>query len=93
MYRLHEALNHCSKSDLIRTLKFGNATAEALQAAAATLTQSAHKLAEAMYAKTAAEANEGGPDMNGAGGDESADPTQTPVDDDVVDADFEEVKN
>ena len=40
-----------------------------------------------------AEANEGGPDMNGAGGDESADPTQTPEDDDVVDADFEEVKN
>ena len=67
------------------------ADAEALQAAAATLTQSAHKLAEAMYAKTAAEANEGGPDMNGSGGDESADPTQTPEDDDVVDADFEEV--
>jgi molecular chaperone DnaK len=69
-----------------------DADADALQAAAATLTQSAHKLAEAIYAKTAAEAGEAGPDMNGAGG-ESGDSTQPPEDEDVVDADFEEVKN
>jgi hypothetical protein len=49
-------------------------------------------LAEAIYAKTAAEAGEAGPDMNGAGG-ESGDSTQPPEDEDVVDADFEEVKN
>ena len=67
--------------------------AEALQAAAATLTQSAHKLAEAIYAKTAAEASTGAEsDRNGAGS-ESEDSTQTPEDEDVVDADFEEVKN
>ena len=67
--------------------------AEALQAAAATLTQSAHKLAEAIYAKTAAEASTGAEsDINGAGS-ESEDSTQTPEDEDVVDADFEEVKN
>ena len=50
------------------------------------LTQASHKLAEAMYAKAASE--QGG--AGGAGGPEPG--TEAPQDDDVVDADFEEVK-
>ncbi len=49
------------------------------------LTQASHKLAEAMYAKAAAEQTQ----AEGSAGGTPADETQ---DDDVVDADFEEVK-
>jgi len=49
------------------------------------LTQASHKLAEAMYAKAAAEQAQ----AEGSAGGTPADETQ---DDDVVDADFEEVK-
>ena len=51
------------------------------------LTNVSHKLAEAMYAKTAG--GPGGPDAAGTAG---ADTTGGGKDDDVVDADFEEVK-
>ena len=51
------------------------------------LTNVSHKLAEAMYAKTAG--GPGGPDAAGTAG---ADATGGGKDDDVVDADFEEVK-
>jgi molecular chaperone DnaK len=59
--------------------------AEAIKKGTEELAQSAHKLAEAMYAKTAAT----GTDAPGAeeGG------TSKPKDDKVVDADFEEVKD
>ena len=67
---------------------------EAMQAAMEELTQASHKLAEAMYAKAAQEQAEAqGAQAPGAG---SAGPgagsTQAKKNDDVVDADFEEVK-
>jgi molecular chaperone DnaK len=59
--------------------------AEAIKKATEELAQSAHKLAEAMYAKTpGAEGEAGGADQAGAA---------KPKDDNVVDADFEEVKS
>ena len=71
-----------------------SADADALSAAAQTLSQSAHKLAEAMYAKASASAGEGpeagAEGADGAGGDPGG---GSGPDDDVVDADFEEVKN
>ena len=57
---------------------------EAIKKGTEELAQSAHKLAEAMYAKTAGAESEGG-------GAEQGD-TSKPKDDKVVDADFEEVK-
>ncbi|PIE70073.1 MAG: molecular chaperone DnaK [Deltaproteobacteria bacterium] len=61
---------------------------EAIKAKTEELTQASHKLAEAMYQQAAQAGAEGGPDM---------DPTQQAAqgggDDDVVDADFEEVKD
>ena len=68
------------------------------------LTNSSHKLAEAMYQQAAqagaAGAAGAGPDMGGGsafGGQQQADPNQKPgssnPDDDVVDADYEEVKD
>ena len=51
------------------------------------LTQASHKLAEAMYQQ----ASQAGQDHAGNPGDESA--GAAPPDDDVVDADFEEVKD
>lgn len=66
---------------------------EAMQAATEELTQASHKLAEAMYAKAAKEQAEAQGDQAGDG---SAGPgagsTQAKENDDVVDADFEEVK-
>ena len=54
------------------------------------LTQTSHKLAEAMYQKASqAGAQAGGPDMGG----DSAQGQAAAEDDDVVDADFEEVKD
>jgi molecular chaperone DnaK len=55
------------------------------------LTQASHKLAEAMYAKASAEQQQGQPDMGDMGGAEGTS-TGGPADDDVVDADFEEVQ-
>ncbi|MDB9823163.1 molecular chaperone DnaK [Deltaproteobacteria bacterium] len=49
------------------------------------LTQASHKLAEAIYAKASA-------DQAQAGGGDSGPTAEQPQDDDVVDADFEEVK-
>ena len=66
---------------------------EAMQAATEELTQASHKLAEAMYAKAAKEQAEA---QGAQAGDGSAGPgagsTQAKENDDVVDADFEEVK-
>ncbi len=58
---------------------------EAIKAATEELTQASHKLAEIMYAK-ASEQQPGGPEGPAGGADKGGD-------DDVVDADFEEVKN
>jgi molecular chaperone DnaK len=60
--------------------------AEAIKKATEDLAQSAHKLAEAMYAKA--------PGSEGEAGDAPEQPgTSKPKDDNVVDADFEEVKS
>jgi len=59
--------------------------AEAIKKATDDLAQSAHKLAEAMYAKApGAEGEAGGAEQAGSA---------KPKDDNVVDADFEEVKD
>lgn len=68
---------------------------EAMQAATEELTQASHKLAEAMYAKAAqeqagAQGAESGPGEGSAG--TGTDRTRAKENDDVVDADFEEVK-
>lgn len=68
---------------------------EAMQAATEELTQASHKLAEAMYAKAAQEQAEAqgaqaAPGEGSAG--TGADSTKAKENDDVVDADFEEVK-
>lgn len=74
-------------ADLKKALE-GEDAAE-IQAKSEALTQASHKLAEAMYQQTAQE----GQEAPGAetGGQESAGPGPD-ADDDVVDADFEEVK-
>jgi molecular chaperone DnaK len=59
--------------------------AEAIKKATDELAQSAHKLAEAMYAKT------GGAEGEAAGAEQAG--GSKPKDDNVVDADFEEVKS
>ena len=65
--------------------------AEAIRRAQEELTQATHKLAEAMYAK--ASAQQGGPGAGPGAGPEGPQPgTAGKGDDDVVDADFEEVK-
>lgn len=77
-----------------KVLEDQTAGPEALQAAAAALTQASHKLAEAMYAKAsddgdgAAPGGDAGPDAGAAGGGSATNDGK----DDVVDADFEEVK-
>ena len=60
---------------------------DVIKSAVEALTQASHKLAELMYAQAAKE----NPDQ-GAGGDGGAKPKKDDGDDDVVDADFEEVK-
>jgi molecular chaperone DnaK len=62
---------------------------EAIKAAQEELTQASHKLAEAMYAK--ATAKEAGAESGEAGATGSAEGQAGGSDDDVVDADFEEV--
>jgi molecular chaperone DnaK len=73
------------------------ADADALSAAGQTLSEAAHKLAEVMYAKASETAGgEDGPDATATGPSDSAGDTgggSDDNDDDVVDADFEEVKN
>jgi molecular chaperone DnaK len=63
---------------------------QAIQSAQEELTQATHKLAEAMYAKASAQQGAG----PGAGAGQAGPKPQGPAkgDDDVVDADFEEVK-
>ncbi|MCK9229418.1 MAG: molecular chaperone DnaK [Syntrophales bacterium] len=62
---------------------------DAINAAQEELTQASHKLAEAMYAKASAKAQTGGPEASAGGGPQQE---SARTDDDVVDADFEEVK-
>ncbi|MBW6520290.1 MAG: molecular chaperone DnaK [Desulfoarculaceae bacterium] len=59
---------------------------EALKSAVEALTTASHKLAEIMYAQASQQGGDAGQTEGGAGGD-------APKDDDVVDADFEEVKD
>ncbi len=61
----------------------------AINAAIEELTKASHKLAELMYAQASQE----NPDAAGAAGAAGADAGAAPQDDDVVDADFEEVKD
>jgi len=63
--------------------------ADKMKAAFERLTQSSHKLAEAMYAKAAQAGTPGG---DGAAPGDNGAPGGKPGGDDVVDADFEEVK-
>ncbi|PKN75303.1 MAG: molecular chaperone DnaK [Deltaproteobacteria bacterium HGW-Deltaproteobacteria-10] len=65
---------------------------EAIKKTQEELTNVSHKLAEAMYAKTSA--GPGGPQPGAGGGSQQAGPQQAAgkKDDDVVDADFEDVK-
>jgi len=71
----------------------GGEDVDAIKTAVEALTAASHKLAELMYAQ----ASQDNPDMGGPGGPAGGDAGQEPPkndkgDDDVVDADFEEVK-
>jgi molecular chaperone DnaK len=66
------------------------ADAEKIRSLSEELTQSSHKLAEALYQQTAAGEGEGGGEEAAAGG--GAEGGAAGGDEDVVDADFEEVK-
>jgi molecular chaperone DnaK len=63
-----------------------------IRAATEALTQSSHKLAEVMYKRTVKEGPAGGADGGATPGGESAQSRGSNKGDDVVDADFEEVK-
>jgi len=63
---------------------------EAINSAQEELTKASHKLAEAMYAKASAQAQSAGAETSADQGPGQAGSTK--ADDDVVDADFEEVK-
>ena len=65
---------------------------DAIKAAQEELTQSSHKLAEAMYAKTAEEQTGAGAGTTAGPEAEEGKAEAEKKDDDVVDADFEEVK-
>jgi len=65
----------------------------ALKAATEKLNQSQHKLAEKMYAKAAQAGGQGGGPGADAGGGGAAGESSKKADDDVVDADFEEVQD
>jgi len=66
---------------------------EAIKKSTETLTQASHKLAELMYAKANKGTQEGGPDTSaGASGAAGGGSAAGKDNDDVVDADFEEVK-
>ena len=86
--RLESAL-----ADAKKALEKTDVSAQELRDTTNTLSQASHKLAEAMYAKASAGA--GGQDGGGpaGGGAAGAGNGARGGDDDVVDADFEEVKN
>jgi len=65
--------------------------AEEIRRLSEELTQASHKLAEAMYQQASAEGAQAGPEAEGAGA--AGEGAQPAPDDDVVDADFEEVKD
>ncbi len=64
---------------------------QAITQAQEELTSASHKLAEAMYAKTAQQQQSGGPEFQGGAG-KGAQEGEGRKEDDVVDADFEDVK-
>ena len=66
--------------------------ANAITSAQEELTQASHKLAEAMYAKASAQQGEAGTDAGASAGAEGQPGGAPKNDDDVVDADFEEMK-
>jgi molecular chaperone DnaK len=66
--------------------------ASAITSAQEELTQASHKLAEAMYAKASAQQEETGTGAGASAGEGAQPGGETKNDDDVVDADFEEVK-
>ena len=77
-------------ADTKAVLEDEGADAEAINAKADALMQAAMKLGEAMYKDQQAEAQgAAGPDMGAAPGDDAG--REAPADDNVVDADFEEV--
>jgi molecular chaperone DnaK len=65
---------------------------DAIKSAQEELTNASHKLAEAMYAKAGASQAGAGADTGAHGGQSAEQPGAAKKDDDVVDADFEEVK-
>jgi len=65
---------------------------EAIKAAQEELTNASHKLAEAMYAKTSQQAGGGGPQPGSGAGAGAGAQAGAAKDEDVVDADFEDVK-
>jgi len=75
-------------ADAKKVIEDTNADAEALRRASNELSKSSHKLAEAMYSK-AAQSQDG---ASGDGGPSAGAAGESPRKDDVVDADFEEVK-
>ncbi|MGL1861802.1 MAG: molecular chaperone DnaK [Pseudodesulfovibrio sp.] len=68
--------------------------AEEIKAKTEEMAQASHKLAEQLYAQQSTEGGEGGPDMGAAAGAAGAAAGEAPKDDDddVVDADYTEVK-
>jgi molecular chaperone DnaK len=75
-------------ADAKKIVEDGSADAEAMRRATNDLSKASHKLAEAMYAK-AAQSQDGGAGDGGASASAGGDQQHK---DDVVDADFEEVK-
>ncbi len=66
--------------------------AEEIKRLSEALTEVSHKLAEAMY-QQASQENGGDPQADAAGAEDMSQGTSAAPDDDVVDADFEEVKD
>jgi molecular chaperone DnaK len=85
-----DKLDESAKGDIQRAIEslkgaMGTENTQEIKRLTEELTQASHKLAEAMYAKASAGAQAGGSGPAGSAG-------AKPKDDDVVDADFEEVK-
>ncbi len=66
---------------------------EAIKTASEELMQTSHKLAETMYSQASEAGQAGGQAAGGAEGAAGGDASQTAQDEDVVDADFEEVRD
>ncbi|MEW6665783.1 MAG: molecular chaperone DnaK [Thermodesulfobacteriota bacterium] len=86
-----DKLDDSAKGDIQRAVEslkaaMGTDNAEEIKRLTEELTQASHKLAEAMYARASAGAQAGGAGQAGGA------PGGKPKDEDVVDADFEEVK-